>query len=94
VQVVNSWALPEPVPSVIARWHDYRSAGSLQWESNLVNLAHLFADFTLHEAAMLKRDELIDSQSYRDLGLKRADADALFDSAAAIDAELDRYLSP
>jgi len=94
LQVVNSWALPEPVPSVIARWHDYSSAGALQRESNLVNLAHLFADFTLHEATMLKRDDLIDSRPYRDLGLRRADADALFDSAASIDAELDRYLSP
>ena len=94
VRIVNSWALPEPVPSVIARWHDYPSAGSLQRESNLVNLAHLFADFTLHEATMLKRDDLIDSRPYRDLGLRRAHADALFDSAAAIDAELDRYLSP
>jgi putative nucleotidyltransferase with HDIG domain len=93
VQVVNSWLLPEPVPSVIARWRDYPSAGALQRESNLVNLAHLFADFTLHEATMLKRDELIDSKSYGDLGLRRADAAALFDSAAAIDAELDRYLS-
>jgi hypothetical protein len=59
-----------------------------------VNLAHLFADFTLHEATMLKRDDLIDSRPYRDLGLRRADAGALFDSAASIDAELDRYLSP
>jgi len=49
VQVVNSWSLPEPVPSIIARWQDYPSAGSVQWESNVVNLAHLFADFTLHE---------------------------------------------
>lgn len=94
VQVVNSWSLPEPVPSVIARWQDYPSAGSVQWESNVVNLAHLFADFTLHEPTMLKRDELIDTQAYRDLGLERGDSGRLFDSAGAIDAELDRYLSP
>jgi len=94
VQVVNSWSLPEPVPSIIARWQDYPSAGSVQWESNVVNLAHLFADFTLHETTMLKRDELIDAQAYRDLGLRQSDSDTLFDSASSVDAELDRYLSP
>jgi putative nucleotidyltransferase with HDIG domain len=94
VQVVNSWSLPEPVPSVIARWQDYASAGSVRWESNVVHLAHVFADFTLHEAAMLKRDELIDTQPYRDLGLSRSDSETLFDSAGSVDAELDRYLSP
>jgi putative nucleotidyltransferase with HDIG domain len=94
VQVVNSWSLPEPVPSVIALWHDYQSAGAVQWECNAVNLAHLFADFTLHEATMLKREELIDSQPYRDLGLRRSDSETLFDSASSLDAELDRYLSP
>jgi putative nucleotidyltransferase with HDIG domain len=94
VQVVTAWSLPEPVPSVIARWHDYLSAGAVQWESNVVNLAHLFADFTLHEATMLKREELIEAQPYRDLGLARADSVRLFDTAGAIDAELDRYLSP
>jgi putative nucleotidyltransferase with HDIG domain len=94
VQVVNAWSLPEPVPTVIERWQDYLSAGSVQWESNVVYLAHLFADFTLHEPTMLKRDELIESPAYRDLGLERCDSQRLFDSAAPIDAELDRYLSP
>jgi putative nucleotidyltransferase with HDIG domain len=94
VQVVKSWSLPEPVPSVIARWRDYLSAGSVQWESNVVNLAHLFADLTLHETTMLKRDELIDAQAYRDLGLRRSESQVLFDSASSVDAELDRYLAP
>jgi putative nucleotidyltransferase with HDIG domain len=95
VQVVESWELPEPVPSVIASWHDYAAAGgAAQREGNVVNLAHLLADFTLHQPNMLKRDEIVDTASYRDLGLTRADADPLFDSAAPIDAELDRYLSP
>jgi putative nucleotidyltransferase with HDIG domain len=94
VQVVDSWALPEPVPNVIAGWQDYAIAGPVQREGNIVNLAHLLADFTLHQTNMLKRDELVDTQAYHDLGLKRADADPLFESAAPIDAELDRYLSP
>jgi HD-like signal output (HDOD) protein len=94
VQVVNSWALPEPVPSVIAGWQDYTAAGPVQREGNIVNMAHLLADFTLHEASMLKRDELVKAEPYRDLGLKFNDADTLFEFAAPIDAELDRYLSP
>jgi HD-like signal output (HDOD) protein len=94
VQVVDSWALPEPVPDVLAGWQTYAAAGTVQRAANIVSLAHLLADFTLHQANMLKRDELVDTQSYRDLGLTHADADPLFDSAVPIDAELDRYLSP
>jgi HD-like signal output (HDOD) protein len=94
LQVVNSWALPEPVQGVIAGWQDYAAAGAVQREGNIVNMAHLLADFTLHEASMLKRDELVKAEPYRDLGLKFNDADSLFDFAAPIDAELDRYLSP
>jgi putative nucleotidyltransferase with HDIG domain len=94
VQVVTSWALPEPVPGVIGSWQAYAAAGAVQRDSNVVNMAHLLADFTLREAHMLKRDDLVKSQCYRDLGLKFNDADSLFESAAPIDAELDRYLSP
>jgi hypothetical protein len=32
--------------------------------------------------------------AYRDLGLAPRDGEPLFDSAAAINAELDRYLAP
>jgi putative nucleotidyltransferase with HDIG domain len=94
LQVVHAWCLPEPVPSVIARWQDYLSAGLVQWESNVVNLAHLFADFTLHEATSFKRDELIDAPPYRHLGLGGAEAARLFETAGLIDAELDCYLAP
>jgi HD-like signal output (HDOD) protein len=93
-RVVNAWRLPDPVPVVIAHWQDYASAGAEQWQSNVVHVAHLFADFTLHEADMLKRDELIASRAFRDLGFSRDDAEPLFDSASSIDHELDRYLSP
>jgi putative nucleotidyltransferase with HDIG domain len=94
VRVMKSWYLPEPVPSVIARWQDYSAAGPLQRQSNVVNFAHLLADFTLQEATASTRDELIHAQPYRDLGLERADSKHLFDSVGAIEAELDRYLSP
>jgi HD-like signal output (HDOD) protein len=93
-RVMSAWALPPPVPAVVARWDSYAAAGPVRWESNVINVAHKFADFTLHEPGMLTRELLVRDSSYRDLGLAPKDADPLFDSTAAINAELDRYLSP
>jgi hypothetical protein len=86
--------LPQPVPAVIACWDRYASAGAVSWESNVINLAHKLADFTLHEPCMLTRELLVQDPAYRDLGLAARDAEPLFDSTALINAELDRYLSP
>jgi len=93
-RVLSAWALPPPVPSVIARWHTYRTAGAAQWESNVVNIAHKLADFTLREPGMLTREQLLLDQGYRDLGLSAQDGAPLFDSAESINSEMDRYLSP
>ena len=93
-RVISAWALPPPVPAVVARWDSYAAAGALSWESNVINVAHKFADFTLHEPCMLTRELLVQDPGYRDLGLAAQDAEPLFDSAALINAELDRYLSP
>ena len=59
-----------------------------------IQIAKKLADFTLHEPAMLTRELLVLDPGYRDLGLSAQDAEPLFDSAVAINAELDRYLSP
>jgi HD-like signal output (HDOD) protein len=93
-RVISAWALPPPVPAVVARWDSYAAAGALRWECNVVNVAHKLADFTLHEPAMLTRELLVLDQGYRDLGLSAQNAEPLFDSNVAINAELDRYLSP
>jgi HD-like signal output (HDOD) protein len=93
-RVVSAWGLPPPIPTVIARWDSYASAGALSWECNVINLAHKLADFTLHEPCMLTRDLLMLDPGYLDLGFAAQDADRLFDSTAQINAELDRYLSP
>jgi HD-like signal output (HDOD) protein len=93
-RVIFAWALPAPVPAVVARWESYASAGAVSWESNVVNLAHKLADFTLHEPCMLSRELLVQDQGYRDLGFSAHDAESLFDSTADVNAELDRYLSP
>jgi HD-like signal output (HDOD) protein len=93
-RVVTAWALPSPVLTVISQWEAYASAGPARLESNVVNVAHRLADFTLLESTQLARDLLVTDAAYRDLGLSPADAEPLFDSAAAINAELDRYLAP
>jgi HD-like signal output (HDOD) protein len=93
-RVISAWALPPPVPAVTARWDSYAAAGAVSWESNVVNVAHKLADFTLHEPCMLTRELLVLDQGYRDLGLSAQDAEPLFDSTTSINAELDRYLSP
>ena len=93
-RVISAWALPAPVPAVIARWDSYASAGVLSWESNVINVAHRLADFTLQEPGMLTRESLVRDAGYRDLGLDSQDAEPLLDCNAPINAELDRYLSP
>jgi HD-like signal output (HDOD) protein len=93
-RVLHSWSLPKTVSQVLAHWKNYRAGGDLAWEGNVVCMADKFADFTLHEPGMLKRDELIAHPAFRDLGFTAEDGEPLFDSASSIDAELDRYMSP
>jgi HD-like signal output (HDOD) protein len=93
-RVVGAWPLPSPVLIVTSQWEAYAAAGSARFESNVVNVAHRLADFTLLESTQLARDLVVTDAAYRDLGLTAADGEPLFDSAAAINSELDRYLSP
>ncbi len=93
-RVITAWALPSPVLTVTSQWEAYASAGPARFESNVVNVAHRLADFTLQESTQLARDLLMMDPAYADLGLTAADGDALFDASAAISAELDRYLAP
>jgi HD-like signal output (HDOD) protein len=93
-RVITAWALPAPVLTVTSQWEAYASAGVARFESNVVNVAHRLADFTLLESTQLARDLLVTDPAFLDLGLTPADGEPLFDSAAAINAELDRYLAP
>jgi HD-like signal output (HDOD) protein len=93
-RVIAAWALPAPVLTVTSHWEAYASAGDARFESNVVNVAHRLADFTLLETTQLARDTLVTDAAFLDLGLSAADGEPLFDSAAAINAELDRYLAP
>lgn len=93
-RVVTAWALPPQVLTVTAQWEAYASAGAARFEANVVHVAHALADFTLRESTQLARDLLVTDAAYLDLGLTPADGEALFDAAAGIRAELDRYLAP
>jgi HD-like signal output (HDOD) protein len=93
-RVITAWALPSPVLTVTSQWEAYAEAGAARFESNVVHVAHALADMTLLESTPLARDLLVTHPAYRDLGLTSADGEPLFDSAAAINAELDRYLAP
>jgi HD-like signal output (HDOD) protein len=93
-RVISAWSLPPPVPLVIAHWDNYPGAGEAKWESNVVNVAHKLADFTLLEPEMMKRAVFMLDQGFRDLGLSGQDAAQLFDTTASISSEMDRYLSP
>ncbi|HEY1312705.1 MAG TPA: HDOD domain-containing protein [Steroidobacteraceae bacterium] len=92
--VVGAWELPAPVLTVTSEWESYAAAGPAKFERNVVNVAHALADFTLQGSTHLARDLLMTHSAYRDLGLSAADGEPLFDSAVAINAELDRYLAP
>ena len=93
-RVITTWALPSPVLTVTSQWEAYASAGAARFESNVVNVAHRLADFTLLESTQLARDLLVADPAFLDLGFCAADGAPLFDAAAAISAELDRYLAP
>jgi HD-like signal output (HDOD) protein len=93
-RVVTAWNLPPPVLTVVTRWEAYANAGDALFECNIVNVAHRLADCTLLESTHLARDLLIADPAYLDLGLSPEDGIPLFDSAADINAELDRYLAP
>jgi HD-like signal output (HDOD) protein len=92
--VVGAWGLPPRVLVVTSHWEAYASAGGARFESNVVNVAHALADFTMNDSTELARDLLVKDPAYLELGLSAADGVPLFDSAAAINAELDRYLAP
>jgi HD-like signal output (HDOD) protein len=93
-RVVTEWNLPAPVRAVTSRWDEYAEAGASRFECTVVHLAHDLADFTLQGSTQLARDLLVSGAAYRDLGLRREHGEPLFDSAAAISQELDRYLAP
>jgi HD-like signal output (HDOD) protein len=91
--VVRAWGLPAPIVAVATRWDAYSSAGAARFECNIVHVARRLADCTAQGCALPTHQVLVGDASFRELGLSSQEAVPLLDSAAAINAELDRYLA-
>jgi hypothetical protein len=94
IRVITAWQLPPPVLTVTTLWQDYAAAGEARLAANIANVAHCLADFTVTDGSVRARNRVVTDPAYRDLGPRLEDGTRLFDSAADIVAELDRYLSP
>ena len=94
LRVIEAWELPASVLTVATLWHDYASAGCARFACNIVNVAHGLADYSLHSPTDEARDLVVTAAAYRDLGPNLERDGSLFESAADINAELDRYLCP
>jgi len=93
-RVVTAWALPSPVLTVISQWETYEWAGAARIESNIVNVAHRLADWTLLQPTAFVREVLAVEPAFLALGLDEDDAGRVCAAAPATHAELDRYLAP
>lgn len=92
--VSRRWRISPSLWRCRAKCWRSRDSSTRRGACNVVNVAHALADFTLLDSTPLARDLLLTTAAYRDLGLTAQDAEPLFDSAAGISAELDRYLAP
>jgi putative nucleotidyltransferase with HDIG domain len=90
--VVTTWRMPEPIVAVATRWEARPGAG--RFECNIVNAARGLADCTAQGSALPTLQRLAEDPAFRELGLRGEAAAAILDCDRAVNAELDRYLSP
>lgn len=90
--VVTAWGMPEPVVAVATRWE--AQPGARRFECSIVNAARRLADCTARGSALPGLRRLADEAAFRELGLCAPAAAAILECDGAINAELDRYLSP
>jgi HD-like signal output (HDOD) protein len=93
-RVVGTWNLPPCVSSVVSHWETYQGSPAARLECHIVNVAHRLADYTLEDTNPLARDLLIVDPAFAELGFSVSDGAQLFESAAAVSAQMDRYLAP
>jgi putative nucleotidyltransferase with HDIG domain len=90
--VVTTWGMPEPIVAVATRW-DPRS-GAARFECSIVHAARGLADCTAQGTALPTLQRLAEDAAFRELGLRAEAAAAILACDRAVNAELDRYLSP
>ena len=93
-RVVTAWQLPPRIAGAIAQWQTPAAGDAAPAACRIVGVAHGLADATLRGSVTCDREALVLDPRYCELGLDAAATAALFDGAAGVDAELDRYLAP
>jgi putative nucleotidyltransferase with HDIG domain len=90
--VVTTWGMPEPIVAVATRWEAH--PGAARFECSIVTAARGLADCTAQGSALPTLARLAEDATFRELGLKTEAAASILDCDRAVNAELDRYLSP
>jgi putative nucleotidyltransferase with HDIG domain len=90
--VVTAWGMPEPVVAVATRWE--AGPGAARFECSIVNAARGLADCTAQGSPLPTLQRLAEDSAFRELGLRGDAAAAVLECDRAVNAELDRYLSP
>jgi len=90
--VVTTWGMPEPIVAVATRWE--ACPGAARFECSIVNAARGLADCTAQGTALPTLQRLAEDAAFRELGLCAEAAASILECDRAVNAELDRYLSP
>jgi putative nucleotidyltransferase with HDIG domain len=90
--VVTTWGMPEAIVAVATRWG--APCGAARFECGIVNAARSLADCTAQGAALPTLQRLAEDAAFRELGLRAEAAASILECDRAVNAELDRYLSP
>jgi HD-like signal output (HDOD) protein len=92
--VVIAWAMPPPIVAVVTRWNASTPSDAAGFECDIVNAARRLADCTAEGRALPAQAKLLEEAAFRALGLSRRQLEPILESDRALNAELDRYLSP
>jgi putative nucleotidyltransferase with HDIG domain len=91
-RVVTSWGMPEAIVAVATRWEP--RPGAARFECSIVNAARGLADCTAQGSALPTLQRLAEDAAFRELDLRAEAAASILECDRAVNAELDRYLSP
>ena len=90
--VVTTWEMPKAIVAVATRWEAHN--GAAHFECGIVNAARGLADCTAQGEPLPTLQRLAEDAAFRELGLRAEAAASILECDSAVNAELDRYLSP